>query len=419
MKRKILISLCAVFLLCGAQAQKLLDAASGMYHTLLLFEDGKILAFGYNSYGQLGLGFESGHADSIYEPLPSSCEPPAYVDSPVKFVSVAAGETHSIAVARDGTLWGWGCNGSGQLGNCIAWYKEKNHVPNAVSQPILLNQDKDWAKVFADGDFSFALKKDGTLWRICYKGIEKIEHPANAKWKNIEINNFYLLGDSYVYMVAEDAAGNFWTWGECNSPDSMCLSFSAWRGETGEFDEMMPLTLPKGTSDFSTNSYAGAYRKGGGVYLWGASLIDEKNIVKEFYENIKKEIWLADNVDNMKREDVGKVKRLITGNFLTESEILCEIVEKSNSPEYNMKHGAYTAALLKSGMLILWTDGKKFESGENLEIQRVFGKYNLFSQSKDGTIYVTGYDIYGRAGLDCAEDSFLFLEPLQKVEIRD
>lgn len=125
MKRKILISLCAAFILCGAQAQKLLDAASGMYHTLLLFEDGKILAFGYNSYGQLGLGFESGHADSIYEPLPSSCEPPAYVDSPVKFVSVAAGETHSLAIARDGTLWGWGCNGSGQLGNCIAWYKEK------------------------------------------------------------------------------------------------------------------------------------------------------------------------------------------------------------------------------------------------------------------------------------------------------
>lgn len=142
MKRRILFSLCAVFLLCGAQAQKLLDAASGMYHTLLLFEDGKILAFGDNYYGQLGLGFESGHVDSIYEPCPSSIESPAYIDSPVKFVSVAAGESHSLAVARDGTLWGWGSNEYAQLENCIAQCKE-NHLPNAVSRPTLLNQDKD------------------------------------------------------------------------------------------------------------------------------------------------------------------------------------------------------------------------------------------------------------------------------------
>lgn len=419
MKKKMLISLCAAFLLCGAQAQKLLDAASGRYHTLLLFEDGKILAFGYNYYGQLGLGFESGHVDSIYEVCLPSNESPAYVGSPVKFVSVAAGEYHSLAVARDGTLWGWGSNGSGQLGNCIALHKEKNHVSNAVSQPIMLNQDQDWAKVFADGNFSFALKKDGTLWRIYYKGIKKIEHPANAKWKNIEINSFYLLDDLCAYAVAEDAAGNFWTWGDCNNSDSMCLSFSTWRGEAGEFDEMLLLTLPKSISDFSINSYAGAYRIGDGVYLWGTSLIDEKNIVKEFNENIEKEIFLADNIGNMKREDVGKVKRLITGNFLTEGEILYEIVAKSCSPERNMRHGAYTAALLKSGMLILWMDGEKFESGENLEMKRVFGKYNLFSQSKDGTIYVTGYNISRRAGLECDEDSFLFLEPLQKVERRD
>jgi len=145
----------------------------------------------------------------------------------------------------------------------------------------------------------------------------------------------------------------------------------------------------------------------------------KKNIVNEFLENIEKEIWLADNIDNMKREDVGKVKRLITGNFFTEGEILSEIGVKSYSPEHNMKHGAYTAALLKNERLILWMDGEKFESGENLEMQRVFGKYNLFSQSKDGTIYVTGYNIGGRAGLECDEDSFLFLEPLQEAKRRD
>lgn len=99
--------------------------------------------------------------------------------------------------------------------------------------------------MFADGNFSFALKKDGTLWEIYYDGIKKIEHPANAKWKNIEINSSYFLGDLCVYAVAEDAAGNFWTWGDSNRSHPMCLSFSAWREEIGEFDEMSPLTLPK------------------------------------------------------------------------------------------------------------------------------------------------------------------------------
>ena len=65
--------------------------------------DGTLWAWGYNGYGQLGDGTTSQQ------------------NSPVQvgtgFASVAAGDCHTLAVKTDGTLWAWGVNAYGQLGD--------------------------------------------------------------------------------------------------------------------------------------------------------------------------------------------------------------------------------------------------------------------------------------------------------------
>ena len=76
-------------------------------------------------------------------------------DVVLKFSRIAAGEYHSLAVASNGTLWAWGANGNGQLGDNTAVDK---HVP------VQIGQDGDWAVVAAGGSFSMALKTDGSLW---------------------------------------------------------------------------------------------------------------------------------------------------------------------------------------------------------------------------------------------------------------
>lgn len=74
-----------------ATATDIVSVAAGLWHTLALRRDGRVLAWGHNFQGQ--------------------CNVPTNV---VDAVAVAAGGYHSLAVLRDGTVVGWGGNGSGQ-----------------------------------------------------------------------------------------------------------------------------------------------------------------------------------------------------------------------------------------------------------------------------------------------------------------
>ncbi len=83
--------------------------ATGGSHSLALLNDGSVVAWGYDNYGQLG-------DNSIV----SSSVPVQVVDGAnLKLsgvIAIAAGLDHSLALKSDGTLWAWGYNGYGQLG---------------------------------------------------------------------------------------------------------------------------------------------------------------------------------------------------------------------------------------------------------------------------------------------------------------
>ena len=84
--------------------------AAGTYHSLALTQEGKVLAWGYNGYGQLG----DGSTTSRY--LPDFA-----IDSnqfPLENIAaIAASGNHSLALHSDGRVFSWGRNNDGQLGN--------------------------------------------------------------------------------------------------------------------------------------------------------------------------------------------------------------------------------------------------------------------------------------------------------------
>ena len=68
---------------------------------------------------------------------------------------IAAGNGHTVAVKSDGTLWAWGSNSSGQLGDGTTINKYS---------PVQIGTDTNWKSV-ATGDLhTVGLKTDGTLW---------------------------------------------------------------------------------------------------------------------------------------------------------------------------------------------------------------------------------------------------------------
>ncbi|QTE28058.1 RCC1 domain-containing protein [Pengzhenrongella sicca] len=81
---------------------------AGSRHTLGLARDGSVYSWGKNDSGQLGNGTltDSSVPTRVSLPLPTG----------VTATGVAAGADFSLAVASDGTVWSWGANGRGQLG---------------------------------------------------------------------------------------------------------------------------------------------------------------------------------------------------------------------------------------------------------------------------------------------------------------
>ena len=84
--------------------------AAGLYHTVTINADGSLWAWGDNTYGQLGVGTSCNTTSLV-----SYCKNPIQIGTGYK--AVAAGAYHTLGIKTDGTLWAWGRNNNGQLGD--------------------------------------------------------------------------------------------------------------------------------------------------------------------------------------------------------------------------------------------------------------------------------------------------------------
>ncbi|WP_269798947.1 RCC1 domain-containing protein [Caldicellulosiruptor acetigenus] len=100
----------------------------------------------YNYYEQLRRGADE------YSPVP------VQVEGLKDVVAIAAGRYHSLALKKDGTVWAWGENSTGQLGNETSGKDKYSYVP------VQVKGIKDVLAISAGSYHSLALKKDGTVW---------------------------------------------------------------------------------------------------------------------------------------------------------------------------------------------------------------------------------------------------------------
>jgi alpha-tubulin suppressor-like RCC1 family protein len=137
----------------GALSNKTVVAvAAGDSYSLALCSDGTLAAWGYNNYGQLGIG------NTTNSNLPVAVNTTGALAGKT-VIAVAAGDSHVLALCSDGTLGAWGYNGNGQLGNGNT---SQSNVPVAVSTSGVLS-GKTVAAVAAGDSHSLALCSDGTL----------------------------------------------------------------------------------------------------------------------------------------------------------------------------------------------------------------------------------------------------------------
>ena len=124
-----------------------ISASAGGQHNIGVRANGTIWAWGYNFRGQLG------DDTSI-----SRSSPVSVVGGFTDWISASAGAQHNIGVRANGTLWAWGSNIVGQLGN-------NGNTTTSKSSPVLVAGGfTDWVSVSAGGYHSLGVRANGTLW---------------------------------------------------------------------------------------------------------------------------------------------------------------------------------------------------------------------------------------------------------------
>lgn len=115
---------------------------------------GALYGWGANTAHQLGIG------DDTPRRVPTLIEED---DTPsVHWTKIAVGRHHGLAIKNDGTLWSWGRNLRGQLGQGIASTSGTNdHDLWRLTQ---VGSDTDWMEVSVSDEISAAIKTDKTLW---------------------------------------------------------------------------------------------------------------------------------------------------------------------------------------------------------------------------------------------------------------
>ena len=116
--------------------------AAGRDFGVALRDDGSVWTWGANTQGQLGDG-SAGRPT----PLPVPDLPP--------IVGISAGLAHVLALAADGTVWAWGANDRHQVAES---------VDDVVAVPTLVPGVVGIQQVAAGDDFSLALEAQGTVW---------------------------------------------------------------------------------------------------------------------------------------------------------------------------------------------------------------------------------------------------------------
>ena len=122
------------------------QVACGVYHTVILKDDGSVWASGYNYYGQLGLGDTT--ARTTFTQVTTNIN---------NVKQIACGNQYTFILKNDGSLWTCGYNASGQLGL-------NDTIQRTSFTQVTTNINNDVKEVFCGATHTFILKNDGSTW---------------------------------------------------------------------------------------------------------------------------------------------------------------------------------------------------------------------------------------------------------------
>ena len=177
----------------------------GDFHTVAVGSNGTLWAWGLNDRGQLGDGTTTnrrqpvriGAATNWVSAVAGNATSFAVFTTSGLYWELAGTGWHTVAIRRDGTLWAWGSNENGQLGD--------GGMEISRMTPQQIGTTTDWAYVAAGGGFTVAIRRDGSLWDWGSRSVIPAQIGTAADWAYVAAGRFH--------TVAIRRDGTLWTWG--------------------------------------------------------------------------------------------------------------------------------------------------------------------------------------------------------------
>jgi gliding motility-associated-like protein len=255
--------------------------SAGGYHTIAIKIDGTLWAWGSNIVGQLGDG------TTVAKDIPTQ------IGTATDWKIANAGTYHTLAIKTDGTLWAWGSNIYGQLGDGTTVEKD---------MPTQIGTDNNWASISAGGFYTVAIKTNGTLWawgRNVWGELGDGTNVGKIIPTQIGIaNNWASITTGYSHTVAIKTDGTLWAWGN-NSSGQL--------GDATNTNKNIPTQISLANwviTSASYGDYTTAIKSDGSLWAWGSNVWGQLGDGTTIDKNIPTQIGSA---NNWKSIDVGHI----------------------------------------------------------------------------------------------------------------
>jgi alpha-tubulin suppressor-like RCC1 family protein len=226
------------------------QVSAGWYNTTAIRTDGTLWAWGLNSSGQLGDNTTT-----------DKSSPVSVVGGFTDWCQVSAGNGSVAAIRTNGTLWAWGGNGCGQIGD--------NTNVNKSSPVSVVGGFTDWCQVSAGRSHILAIRTNGTLWSWGANTQGQLgDGTVVSKSSPVSVvggvANWCQVSGGQYHSQAITTTGSLWSWGY-NSKGQL--------GDNTIVNKSSPISVLGGFTDWCQGSagivHTAALRTNGTLWTWG------------------------------------------------------------------------------------------------------------------------------------------------------
>lgn len=251
---------------CAASSGNIKEISAGGGHVLILLSNGTVWAWGENLDGACGQTIDSDYDQNFF---PS----PVMVEGLSNVTAVSAGNGFSIVLKDDGTVWAWGDNGLGKLG--LGLPQATNEGGVRITKPTMIPGLSNIVSIDASDHFTLALKDDGTVWAWGLNAFgtlgDGMTTTEGSGYVTAPIQVTGLCGVKSIHAGAKNCFalkndGTVWAWGENNS--LLCDMTRTTEGSViSTPGQILNLTNIKSLA--VGDDYALGLKDDGTVWVWG------------------------------------------------------------------------------------------------------------------------------------------------------